>query len=111
MARPLPRRARLTLESPVRSPDGGGGHVLAWTQEGQLWGRIEPRGAAEPALADRPTARLTHRIHLAREPGPGRRPRTDQRLTLGARVFAIHGVAESPDGASLTLHVEEGPFS
>ncbi len=103
------RRTRLVLESPVRTPDGGGGHAIAWQPVGALWGAVEPRSAREPALADRPTARITHRIRLLAE--PGRRPRTDQRLSAGARVFAIHGVVEEPDGAHLTLFVEEGPFS
>jgi head-tail adaptor len=80
--------------------------------EGVLWGEIEPRSAREPAIAERPTARVTHRMTLRREPGEARRPRPDQRLRLGGRVFAIHGVAEDdPSGATLTLWVEEGPFS
>lgn len=105
------RRTRLALESPVRTPDGGGGYALAWTEAGRLWGRIQPRSAREPALANRPTARITHRIEIAREPGAARHPSNQQRLRVGERVFAIHGVTEAPDGASLTLHVEEGPFS
>ncbi len=104
-------RTRLALESPVRTPDGGGGHTLAWTLEGHLWGAIEPRSATEGALGDRPTARITHRIRIAREPGGARRPATHQRFRSGKRVFAIHGVAESVDGGEFLVWAEEGPFS
>ncbi len=105
------RRARLVLESPVTTPDGGGGHSLSWTPVGYLWGAIEPRSGRETAPADARASRVSHRIRLAREPGAARRPGAHQRLRLGERVFAIHAVAETEDGAGYTLWVEEGPFS
>jgi len=104
--------ARLTLESPVRSPDGGGGWTLDWTPVGHLWGEIAARSARERAVGTRPTARITHRITIRRGPSAAERPRPDQRLRHRDRIFAIHGVAEAePGGAWLTLWVEEGPFS
>lgn len=105
------RPSRLLLESPVRTPDGGGGHTLAWTATGALWGEIAPGAAREAPVGHRPTARVTHRVTIRREPGPARRPRPDQRLRLGERLFAIHAVADDPGGATITLWVEEGPFS
>ncbi len=105
------RPSRLVLETPVRTPDGGGGHILAWTETGALWGEVLPRSARETTVGHRPTARVTHRVTIRREPGPERRPRPDQRLRLGDRVFAIHAIADEPGGATLTLWVEEGPFS
>lgn len=112
MARIPKRNHRLVLESPVRTPDGGGGFALSWAEAGALWGEIEVRGAVEPALGDRPAARVTHRITLRAELGPGRRPEPGQRFRLGARIFAILGVAEGdPAGATLIVHAEEGPLS
>ncbi|MEM9145797.1 MAG: head-tail adaptor protein [Pseudomonadota bacterium] len=107
----LKRASRLVLESQQTAPDGGGGLTIAWAQAGVLWGEIEPRSGSESAPGARPTARVTHRIRLRREPGSGRRPRPDQRLRLGERIFAIHGVADTPDGEQVLLWVEEGPLS
>ncbi|MEO0995734.1 MAG: phage head closure protein [Pseudomonadota bacterium] len=107
----LKRAARLILESATPTPDGGGGETVTWTQTGVLWGEVEPRSGSEATQGHRPTARVTHRIRLRREPGAGRRPSEDQRLRLGERIFAIRGVADAPDGATLTLWVEEGPLS
>lgn len=104
--------SRLTLEAPLRTPDGGGGHTLAWTAIGTLWGEIEARSAREQAIGDRPASRITHRITVRRGPTAAERPSPDQRLRHRDRVFAIHGVAEAdPEGAYLTIWAEEGPLS
>ena len=108
-----PRLAsRLTLESPVRTPDGGGGATVTWVPVGHLWGEIEARSARETAPGDRVSSRVTHRITLRRGPTAAERPGPEQRLVHRGRVFAIHGVAEAdPRGAYLTVWAEEGPFS
>ena len=104
--------ARLTLETPVRTPDGGGGATLAWTPVGTLWGEIAARSAREGTAGDRRVARATHRITIRRGPTDAHRPTPEQRLVHRGRVFAIHGVTEAgPGGAWLTVWAEEGPFS
>lgn len=104
--------ARLTLESPVRTPDGGGGVTLAWVEAGHIWGAVEPRRVTERASGDRLASRISHRITIRREPGADRRPRADQRLRMGDRIFRVLGAADGdPQAATLTLWVEEGPYS
>lgn len=105
------RHHRLVLEAPIATPDGGGGHTTAWGEIGVLWGRIIARSGAERGLTDRPSSRVSHRIEIPREPGEARRPRADQRLRLGTRVFAIRAVTEDVTGASLILWADEGALS
>jgi len=104
--------SRLTLEAPVRTPDGGGGWTVAWQAVGTLWGEIDARSAREGTVGTRPTARVTHRITIRRGTTDAERPRPDQRLRYRDRVFAIHGTGEAdPGSAYLTVWAEEGPFS
>nr|WP_246548200.1 head-tail adaptor protein [Ancylobacter oerskovii] len=99
-------RHRLVHETPVATPDGLGGAVLAYVAAGQLWGAL--RSDAAPAeIADRPGAVLTHRVTL-RAPAavkPG------DRLRLGARVLLVEAVSD-PDGRGRRLSCrcrEEAP--
>lgn len=85
----------LTLEAPVRVADGGGGWGEGWTELGQLWAEVSPVSAREPAIGDRPTSQVTHRIVVRSAPvGSPRRPAANQRFRSGERTFAIRGVAE-----------------
>jgi len=103
---------RFTLEAPTRVSDGGGGHETQWTALGTIWGALRPASAREVEIAGRPASRVTHRLTLRLSLDPSARPRADQRLRLGARIFAIRGVAEDEGGrAFLTVWAEEGAFS
>lgn len=111
--RDMPRLSRrLTLEAAHRVSDGGGGWAVEWRPLGTLWGEIRPASARDDTVGARPTSRVTHRITVRLSPAPAARPKPDQRLRAGGRVFAIRGVAESDARcAHLTVWVEEGPFS
>ena len=48
---------RLTLETPVRTPDGGGGAIVTWQTVAELWARVRPISGDErlrPRPAHRP---------------------------------------------------------
>lgn len=103
---------QLVLEAPVRVPDGGGGFALDWQALGTLWAELTATGAAEEQVGAREAAKVTHRVTVrGAAAGSPRRPQPSQRFRNGARVFAILGVASSPDGAWLTAWVEEGILS
>lgn len=103
---------RFTLEAPLRTPDGGGGAEIAWTQVGTLWGALEARSGREGVSGDRRLSHVTHRITIRRGPTDAHRPTAAQRLVHRGRVFAIHAVAEADaGGAWLTIWAEEGPLS
>lgn len=103
---------QFALEDPVRTPDTGGGAVIAWTPLGTLWGALEARSGSEGLSGTRPVSRITHRVIVRSAPaGSPQRPRAEQRLRRGDRLFAIVAVTDYEGMAShLRLDVEEGPF-
>ena len=108
MSRPVLNR-RLVLETPVEDGDGAGGHADLWLPLGTLWAEVVagPGRAREgPGV---PMGRVAYRVTVpAAPPGALSRPRADQRLREGARVFAILAVAErDAGGAYLTCFCEE----
>jgi head-tail adaptor len=113
MADDIPRLSRrFTLEAPERTADGGGGWHVNWRPLGVLWGDLGPARGSEGAVGARAQSRVTHRITVRLATAAAARPEPDQRLRLGARVFAVRAVAEADGGrAYLTVWAEEGPFS
>jgi SPP1 family predicted phage head-tail adaptor len=110
MTRPIRLSRRLTLETRASAPDGSGGQTVDWAPLGALWAEVTPRGGREEFAAGRPVARARFRILVRGAPvGAPSRPRPDQRLREGARVFAILTVAEhDPEGRFLEILAEEG---
>jgi len=86
----------LVLESPVTVPDGAGGFSTTWQALGTLWAEIRAGSGRERLAALGPLGEVRLRITLRAAPhGSGRRPRPDQRLRDGARIFRILAVAEA----------------
>lgn len=83
-------RHRLTLESAIRTPDGGGGAAEAWTTVAQVWGQIRPTGGSESFDADAIAGRISHEITLRYRAGviPA------MRLISGNRRFEITAVID-----------------
>lgn len=105
---------RLVLETSERTPDGAGGVVTAWIPSGTLWADVTARGDRRDdfvAGAQRP--RVKYRILVRGAPvGAPSRPRPDQRLREGTRVFSILTVAEADtQGRYLEIIAEEGVLS
>ena len=57
-------RDRLTLESLVRSDDGGGGATVTWMAVADLWGAVRPITGEERLHADAVTGRVTHQVWI-----------------------------------------------
>lgn len=99
----------LTLETPERVPDGAGGFATGWLSLGTLWAQIEARTGRETAQAGAQVSLVGYRITVRGAPfGSPARPRAEQRLRDGARIFNITAVAErNGDGRYLTCYAEE----
>jgi head-tail adaptor len=103
-------RRRLVLEERELAPDGAGGFATAWRPLGTVWAEVEPRAGREDLIGGRVVARMKYRMLLRAAPvdAPSR-PRPEQRLREGARVFNILTVAEhDPAGRWLEIIAEEG---
>jgi SPP1 family predicted phage head-tail adaptor len=101
---------RLVLEARESTPDGAGGFAVAWVPQGTLWADVSVRSGREDFLAGQARPRVRYRILVRAAPvGAASRPRTDQRLREGDRVFDILTVAEhDASGRYLEILAEEG---
>jgi head-tail adaptor len=105
-----PRLTRkLVLEEPQRSPDGAGGFTVSWVALGTLWAEVRAGTGREKAAEHLTVAALPLRIIVRAAPeGAPSRPRPEQRLRDGARLYRIQAVSESDAGARyLTCHAIE----
>ncbi|MEM7743107.1 MAG: head-tail adaptor protein [Pseudomonadota bacterium] len=103
----------LLLQAPTQTVDAGGGVAVTWETLGSVWADISPVSAREIVSGLREGARISHRITVRSAAiGSPRRPRPEQRLRAGERIFAIRAVVPSgSQGRYLTCWAEEGPFS
>lgn len=110
MTRPVRLARRLTLEARESAPDGSGGQTVSWRALGELWAEVTARTGREVFAAERPGSRVVYRILVRGAPvGAASRPRAEQRLREGGRVFDILAVAEhDPAGRYLEIVAEEG---
>ena len=83
-------RYRVTLQQPARTPDGGGGASVAWTNVSDLWAALMPIGGNEGVEADGLKGRTTHEIWVRFQAGLG----PHMRFILGARVFDIRSITD-----------------
>jgi head-tail adaptor len=85
----------LVLEQASRVPDGAGGFTSQWAEVCQHWAEITPGTGRQTAGEEVFLAQVPYRITLRAAPvGAPMRPRPEQRLRLGARIFTILAVAE-----------------
>ncbi len=94
---------QLVLETPQQSADGAGGFSLSWIALGTLWGEIIPGSGREAAGVEQNLASVNYRITVRAAPfGALARPKPEQRLRDGERLFTILAVSER-DAAGLYL--------
>ncbi|MBV7410170.1 head-tail adaptor protein [Maritimibacter sp. DP1N21-5] len=106
--RPVLKR-KLVLEKRHLSPDGAGGYTTGWSVVGTLWAEIKAGTGRERAVEAMTLSSIPWRITLRAAPmGSSRRPRPDQRLRSGTRVFVIVAVADAdPSAGYLTCFARE----
>lgn len=93
----------LELEAAEHVPDGMGGFTSGWRRLGRVWAEMHSGTGGERAAGLGQQSVVTWRITLRAAPmGDPRRPRAEQRLTMGAgasrRRFRIDAVAERDPG-------------
>ncbi|MFN3642332.1 MAG: head-tail adaptor protein [Gemmobacter sp.] len=99
---------RLVLETLVKVPDGAGGFAAVWQPRGTLWAEMAAGAGGEAFRGEVTEGRVPWRIRVRAAPeGVPSRPRPDERLRLGTRVFVILSVGEAPGGRYLTLFARE----
>jgi head-tail adaptor len=95
-------RARVTLQSPLRTPDDLGGAMLSWADEGDAWAEIKPASAKQGIAYDTaPSVGLYAAIINRRSD-----VRAGWRLLWGVRTLRITGVRDGGD-ARIELSCEE----
>lgn len=104
---------RLVLETAERTPDGAGGFTAEWVPVGTIWADVSARTGREDLISGAERPRVRFRIVVRGAPvGTPQRPRPDQRLREGGRVFSILTVGErDQDGKYLEIVAEEGVLS
>ena len=97
---------RASVLAQTLTPDGAGGYSAAWIIVATVWAKIAPLSGSDAVRADRLESRARHKITVRR----ANIYSAGQRLQVGARLFALHGLLD--DGAPdplLTLLCEELP--
>jgi SPP1 family predicted phage head-tail adaptor len=97
-------RERVTLQSPLRTPDGAGGAEVTWTSGATVWAKVEDRGGGERVAGERLAAGTKLRLTIRYRSGIT----TEMRGLWNARVLNIRAVGD-PDGRKrfLVLDCEE----
>ena len=100
----------MVLEEHLPVPDGAGGDAPQWVAVCTLHVALRARAAAETETGESRYGVTAYRATLRYAPhGALERPRPDQRLRTGDRIFNILGVAEADDRKQwLTCWLEEG---
>lgn len=99
---------KLALQSPQRMPDGAGGWSVTWATLGHLWGEVRSSRGGTLTVATLDVARVPLTITVRAAPvGDDRRPRPDQRLIDGPRVYRIVAVRDADADARYLLCIAE----
>jgi len=100
---------RLVLEDPVEAADGAGGLTVSWVPLGVIWGEVKPSSGREVDGEEVVIATVGFRITVrGAAVGSPQRPRPEQRLRDGVRVFVVLAVTERDlSGAYLTCFARE----
>jgi head-tail adaptor len=100
---------KLILEAPQNVADGTGGFTQSWAVLGTLWGDVAAGSGRETAGVEVTMAAVPYRITVrGAAVGSTARPKPEQRLRDGTRVFTILAVTErDSDGRYLTCFARE----
>lgn len=99
-------RHRVTLQTPLTSPDGGGGTSIVWSDWASVWAAIEPLAGEERLAAGQIESAITHRVTIRYRAGVT----AAMRVAFGARRLAVRAViAPEERRERLVLLCEERP--
>jgi head-tail adaptor len=90
----------MSLENPVRTEDGAGGHVTTWVALGTLYADVKTGTGRQSGGVVATLSKLAVRVIVRAAPvGAPSRPKAGQRFREGGRVFQIEAVAAFDRGA------------
>ncbi len=100
---------RLVLEKAVQVADGAGGFSESWAVLGVVWAEVVAGSGRDVAGEEVTVSSVPYRITVRGAPvGAASRPKADQRLRDGTRLFKIIAVTErDAGGAFLTCFARE----
>ncbi|WP_138935737.1 head-tail adaptor protein [Roseovarius arcticus] len=100
---------QMVLEAPMRVPDGAGGYGETWQPIGELWAAIIARTGREVTGGTAQLSSTGYKIVVRAAPyGAPSRPKPEQRLRSGSRIFRIEAVTEQDSMARyLTCYAQE----
>jgi head-tail adaptor len=104
---------KLVLEAPQQVPDGAGGLTEIWVSLGAVWAEVKAGSGREVEEDFLTLSYVPYRITVrAAPPGALSRPRPEQRLREGGRIYRILAVADAdPAGRFLTCFAREEEVS
>ncbi|MGB1235073.1 MAG: head-tail adaptor protein [Planktomarina sp.] len=99
----------LVLQDLTRTPDGAGGFIESWIPLGTLWAEVRATGGREGETDHAKLSQVSYAVTVRAAPhGAESRPKPEQRLVEGPRIYRIHAVTEADTTAKyLTLRVTE----
>jgi len=83
-------RHRVTLQTPVRTGDGGGGASIVWTPVIEVSAAVRPATGGESLDADRLSGLVSHEIWIRYRASVT----PEMRFVFGSRVFDIRAVLD-----------------
>ncbi len=100
---------KLSLESPVITPDGAGGFSQSWSLIGTIWADVQPGAGRELAGIEVNVSSVNYLITVRGAPvGSPHRPKAGQRLRDGTRHFDVLAVTEADaEGRHLKCYARE----
>ena len=107
--KPVNLSRRLVLETPQMVADGAGGFSRVWVSLGVLWGEVLAGTGREAAGEEINVASVNYRVTVrGAAVGSTARPKPEQRLRDGSRLFVILAVSErDAEGLYLTCITRE----
>jgi len=97
---------RITIQTPVDTPDGAGGFVRVWTDVFSTWANVAAKGGNEPFFAQQvyPHMQYTVKYRYRRaQPVNG-----NMRVIYGTHVLNIRDVVDEDEGhVNIVLKCEE----
>lgn len=97
-------RHRVTIQTPVATPDGQGGSTIVWTDVATVWAFVRPEPGKEVVENMRTQTNCTHRVFLRHTTGVT----TARRLKYGTRIFDILSAVNSrEEGVQMELVCRE----
>jgi SPP1 family predicted phage head-tail adaptor len=102
-------RERVSIQSEMITPDGGGGTIKTWTTDATVWARVEPldtKGwrAVEETIAGQLEPQSHYRVTIRHRSGVT----SAHRLAWGSTALSIQSASMTEDRAAIVMMCTAG---